>query len=400
MRGLGFAAALVALVACSPEDDAAPRAAHPSRLRVRVLVAQADAPKLEVYDAADRETTTAALPAVARELVVSHTGETVAATLTDDSVQLVSAGVAVIPHKGHLHIYKAPVEPLGTPSAAPSRAAFGRGEWALFQPDGAAASRVVAADEGAWLQGAREPRMVTDRVRHRGYAVAIDGGLLASRRAEADEGALGDGVELVAADSVRGVAGCADVSAAASSGRFAAFACREGVLLIDAAGASKGVVAVPGRVRSLASVVDRDLFLLRTEEGATFVLDAVASRATRVEIDACDAVLEIATTPRVVALTPDGRLHLWDPGTTRVVASTAPVVPPFACADAVRPRIGASPERAWVTSPSTRMLHEVDTVGGAVLRSVPLTGVPGAVAVVGLDARNVDLGPGSDRLTD
>jgi hypothetical protein len=141
--------------------------------------------------------------------------------------------------------------------------------------------------------------------------------------------------------------------------------------------------------------------LLRDASARVAALDVDRRRADLLPVDgeACDAVLEVATSPRAVVLTSRGRVERFDL-VTRERRSGTDVAAPFACSDPDRPRIVAGPGRAWVSAPAAGELVEIDTDAGAVARKIPIGGTPGAVTILGLAAYDADLAVGDDALTD
>jgi hypothetical protein len=405
--------------ACGASSDTT-AAEDPARLRLRIAVADAVEATVSVYDVADREiSSVVALDARVTDIVASHTGET--AVLVREgggAVQLLSSGVSVIPHKDHVHIFKSRPELLGSAIEHPGsvNVAFGSGQWGAFfsgsEESAPGANALVVAEE-PWLQGTREPTPVEGSLSHRGYALPVAGSLLVTRRTHPTASdARADSIE-VFQGGARGATGsappkgalvaCAELEGAATNGEVAAFACRDGVVVVGADGAASAPLAYAGpRIVLLQSLAGKREMLATDEAGALFRLDLDGLRLTPVtfEVRACDAVLEIATPPRVVALGEDGRVRRWDLAADRAMGTSEAAVAPFACDAAVRPHLAASPDRAWVSSPSTGEIVEVDTAGGGVVRRIAVGGSPGPIAALGLDPRNVDVGLGNDNLSD
>jgi hypothetical protein len=409
---------LAALAACGTSSDKT-AAEDPARLRLRLAVADAVEAKVSVYDVADREiSSVVALDAQVTDIVASHTGETaVLIRQGGGAVQLLSSGVSVIPHKDHVHIFKSRPELLGSAIEHPGsvNVAFGSGQWGAFfsgSEESAPGANALVVSEEPWLQGTREPTTLEGSLSHRGYTLPVAGGLLVTRRTEpSGSDARADSIEVIQGGAGAGdispgkgeIVACAELEGAATNGDVAAFACRDGVVVVDSGGASSAPLAYAGpRIVLLQSLAGKREMLATDEAGALFRLDLDDLRLTPVtfEVRACDAVLEIATAPRVVALGEDGRVRRWDLTADRAMGTTEAAVPPFACDAAVRPHLAASPDRAWVSSPSTGEIVEVDTAGGGVVRRIAVGGSPGPIAALGLDPRNVDVGLGNDNLSD
>lgn len=411
LAGAGVGLALL-VAACGDGDGPPPARSHASQLRVRIAVADLRAPSVTFYDAADREIVgRVQLEATARSLIASQSGDTALAVPEGGGLaQVVGGGVAVIPHKDHVHIFKSPPEVLGEAlrGAGSVVATSGDGAWGVFfgGDAGGVPASARSFGEAAWVRGAREPVDVASTPSHRGFVVPFDGEHLVSRAPPAggDAGGLADGVELAPKEGDRrGLFACARIVAAASAGAVAAFACDEGVVLVSRDRTASPPIALPDGMRAatLHALAGGAFLLARDEAGrvATIDVGSRAAAALALDSEACDAVLEIATEPRAVVLTPDGRVSRFDLATGRRLLQVE-VTAPFACGDAERPRVAATPGRAWVTSPATGELHEIDTDRGVSVRRIAVGGTPGPVAVQGLDARDADIGLGTDSLSD
>lgn len=389
----------LALHGCSDDAETTPAAPHASRLRIRLAVADLRAPTVTLYDVADREMAgTLALAAPAAALVASQSGDTaLALPRGGGAVQVLSGGVAVIPHKDHIHIFKSPAEVLGAPIAGSGdpTAAFGDGKWGVFfAGEAGAASSAVALTEAPWLQGKREPIAVATPAAHRGFAVPFAGDYLVSRPS---------GVDVVAAGGAPSpLAECLEPSAATTTGTHAAFACLDGLVVVSADRVAAPVTLPAGVVAtSLEAQTERPFLLGRAAPGQLFALELATRAVSSIDVgeEPCDAVLEVGTTPRVVILTSAGRVVRIDLP-LQAGRDIAGVVPPFACAAEERPRLAATPGRAWVSSPRTGEVLEIDTDGASPVRKIAVGGAPGPIAILGLEARNADLAVGTDELTD
>ncbi|MCW5834047.1 MAG: hypothetical protein KIS78_16730 [Labilithrix sp.] len=402
----------LALDGCSDDASSAPaEKPHVSRLRVRVAVADLRAPTIAFYDVADREVVgRLTIDAPVASLVGSQSGDTALAVPKDGGgVRVLGGGVAVIPHKDHIHIFKSPPEVLGdpVPGAGAAASTFADGQWGIFfegDPAGAGgAAAALALTEEPWVQGTRVPVDVAAPTPHRGFTIPFGGGYLVSRP-QASGGPVAGGADLVVAGSApQPLVECPEMTSAASSGAVVAFACRDGVVLLGPDRVAGAPVALPDGMKpyELAALAEQPFLLGRDPAGRVFALELATrvARALPLEGEACDAVLEIGTTPRGVVLTSAGNVERFalasDERRTTVAA-----VPAFACSDPERPRLAATPGRAWITSPASGELLEVDTSAGATVRRISVGGAPGPIAVLGLAARDADLSTGNDKLTD
>lgn len=380
--------ALLLAAGCNDDVETTASSEHPSRLRIRIAVADRDAPSLAIYDVADRElAATLSLDAPAEALVASQSGDT-ALALSDGRAQVVSGGVAIIPHKDHIHIFKSRPALLGAAVARPGAVTttFAEGKWGLFFAGGEQGTEATAVtlSESAWMRGRHDAVEVERAAPHRGFAVSIGGKTRASRAGDL----VSDGLE------------CTEITAAASAGSVAVLACREGIVIAEA-GSVRPPIALPVGMRPEALVAQaRTPFVLARSAGRVALIDLGLGTAAELPFasEPCEVTLETGTEPRVVALTGAGNLEIVE--LPRLARRSFPAMPAHACSDRTRPRLVASPGRAWITAPTRGEVEEIDTASGALLRALPVGGVPGAIAILGLEARNADLAAGNDALTD
>ncbi|MBX3203315.1 MAG: hypothetical protein KF850_04085 [Labilithrix sp.] len=400
-----------ALHGCSIDDaSSTPTKSHASRLRIRLAVADLHAPTMTFYDVADREVVGhVMLDAPAGSVVASQSGDTaLVVPKNGGKVQVLGSGVAVIPHKDHIHIFKSAPEVLGSPIAGkgPAAFAFAEGKWGIFfegDPAAGTSATALALTEEPWVQGTRVPVDVAAPTPHRGITIPFAGEYLVSRP-PASGGTVAGGVDFIAAGSTpQPLFNCPEMTAAATSGRVVAFACAGGVVLLGSDRIPSAPVALPENLKpSLLNALAEQPFLLgRDPAGRVFGLELATRSTSLLPLDgeACDAVLEIGTTPRGVVLTSAGHIERFELATKDRRTTTA-AVPAFACSDPERPRLAATPGRAWVTSPATGEILELDTDAGTTVRRIFLGGAPGSIAILGLDARDADLSTGNDELTD
>lgn len=389
-------------VSCAEQDE--PLASKPSsaaRLRARVLIADARAPRLSVWDVGDRETVgTFDLDTPAEELVVSHSGDTAAVvTGAGTTARLMGGGVAVIPHKDHIHIFKSPPVLLGEPLTGSGRvrASFGDAKWAfLFAAQDGDSPAAVVRPERSWVQN-RGESVALDIVAHRGDVLPFGGSYLATRP-------TGDGVDAIGEDGAAApLFECDGLDGATTTGKIAAFACDSGFIVIGADRRPSAPVPHPigTRVRALSSLHNQKWAFGRDATGKTVIVDLEARTATSIEhgADVCEAVLEVGERGRLLALRASGALEQIDLTTGRVVGSLS-VVAPFECTAPERPHVVGTPGSAWVSSPQTAEVLQIDSNAGSIASRVSFGGTPSKLALFGLDARNAELSLGNDDLSD
>jgi len=390
---------LVLACACSSESVVTNAGEHPSRLRVRLAIADANAASLVVYDVADEDLAApVALAAPADALVASYTGQS-ALVRSGRTVHVLSSGVSVIPHKDHIHIFKSKADLLGPALAVGEgfAAVFGGGAWGMTSvgPD-ANAFGAARVDEEAWIRGARELSAVALASPPTAAAFVVP-------FLEAPHVAAGGRIlDFAAPDRPSDLGGCTAPRAAVSNGVRAVFVCDEGFVLSGPGAPAEPVALAEGiRPSRLASLHRQPLVIGRGDGDVRVVVDTEsrAARIVRLGLTTCDEVLEIGSGAFLTVLTTDGRVVRID------LASGAPTgevggLPACDPASAVHARIAATPGRAWITEPVGGNVVEVDTGAWRIRRRIAVGGSPHLITALGLDARNVDLAQGNDRLSD
>jgi hypothetical protein len=401
---LASAAALFAACAAEPAAPAPPpgpdptAGRHTSWRRLRALVADAATGRLSVFDAEDDEFIATLDVGAPATLAATDTGNH-ALALTADRAHFVDAGVSIVDHVDHIHIYKFPPElrPFALPAGAGARFASNGGWVAGLPAAGQNAAAVLAVREDD-VAKSEAPPMLSFAVGPEAprAALPLGGGLLVARAGgvEAWPTPAGPPSPLAACDGARG---------ATSAGARAAVACADGLLFVRHEGGAYATSKVdyppgdrptPGRLRAHPA---RAIVLGDLGPRALVVADADAATARALELpgEVCDAFLEPARGEHAVALTAEGAVLTVELASGLVVRRVE-VVAPFDCAaPGARPHLAVAPERAYVTEPGAGKLYDVDLAAGRVALALDVEGTPNEIVVLGLDLRNANVAPGA-----
>jgi len=215
----------------------------------------------------------------------------------------------------------------------------------------------------------------------------------------AEDGELPLGVNLV--DSTGAVLqefdACAGLHGEAVRGNTVAFACADGILLLDRDGDSwsSRKLAYPksaeddARAGTLVAHPDLSVIVGNFEPNALIAIDPAAGSIARLELPAAAPIYRFAVDPvggtRIVVLTADGMLHVAD--AMGQVQGSVQVVDAFSLErdnKDPRPALTLSQNVAFVSSPLSGEVVEVLLDGPSLGRRMAVEGRPQRVALVGL----------------
>lgn len=184
--------------------------------------------------------------------------------------------------------------------------------------------------------------------------------------------------------------GCPRLHGSAALGKVAAFGCADGVLLLERRGdgfAARKLANPPGspadaRVGALRAQEAHPFFignfgqgLARIDpRGYTFTPYPLPARPMRFEFSA-DGL-------HLVVLTADGRLHVLEPASGRVLRSLEVVGPVL---DGAGPSLVVGTEYAYVSDPEKGVVHEIELDDLQVRRRFEVGGTPRSLALVRLE---------------
>ncbi|EYF01667.1 hypothetical protein [Chondromyces apiculatus] len=405
--------------ACDGGDDGDPAAPtppiHPAWRRTRLVVADADAPQIEVIDIEFGESVgTLPLAVPALDLVVSGSGEHVLATHLGGA-DVIYPGISLLDHSegatdsdaAHIHVYKFPPRLLDyalTGTGVPRAMAYAHRFSVLFPGElNVRSPLALSFDEQALLAEPPTPPEaweipMTARI---DTAIPLGDDLLVA----GDTGLMARSGD----DAYVELARDCPTPPVARAGGSVAVACSEELVRVEPPAShetTRTFFHEAGAPRPLALTGHVARALVLAYAGGTsvdrhdFTGDPLSSPHTRSALtlpaEACDLALDPAHGETLTVLSPDGVVRLLDADDGALLAEQA-VVAPFSCADAVRPRLAQAPARAYVSDPARREIHALSLDGALDPVGIwPLQVVPSSLAVAGIDEATRNLGDLSD----
>jgi hypothetical protein len=314
-------------------------------------------------------------------------GRFVFAATPDGRVTVVDTGTWTVPHGDHSHYYLAEPRVVGEvdggEDAGLARAASSTTVTAVFFPG---TGESVFLDAGALGDGELEELARIDGTPHEGAAVPLGKQVLVSVDGESVATYSADG-ETVGAEQE-----CDDLAGSAITRVGVVFGCADGALLATetddgieferipypegTAAADRATVftARPGRPAVAAPAGAAGAWLLDTRartwtliptERPLLLASAVSDNDNR--------IVAVDVSGRVVVMTPDG-----------VVAASEPIVEGDLASALAGLALEVDVSRAYVNSPSTGLVHEIDYVDDArIARSLDVDGDAAALVEVG-----------------
>jgi hypothetical protein len=391
------ALAAPAPAAAAGEDDPPPGAREVEQRHPRAVVADGRTGRVHVVDLrSGRRVGAFRLGAPAYLAEVGDDRHVAAIHYQAGRVRVVDGGSWAEDHGEHAHRWLAPprLTPFVLRVPRPSHV-MAHGDRVAIFADGDGSAHVLAL-AGLTARRPQTQRVPTGRAQH-GVAVPWGAGLLVSTPDPAGEdGGLPTGIAQLDAAGVERArfGGCPELHGEAAGERWAAFACDDGVLLLegdDALRATKipypaGFGGEERRVWTLRS--DASGRRLVGTLGATRVL--VIDRATRasrvVRAARRIAALDVdAGSGRAYALTTDGRAHAIDARRGRIVRS-ARVTRAFRTGGEdprPTPSLAAGAGRVVVSDPSRQRVHVLRAASLERRAAVRVPGAPQRLALAG-----------------
>ena len=324
-----------------------------------------------------------------------HTDGRYAFAQVADGVAVVDSGVWTWDHVDHLHFYRAEARDLGVvrgegdATVATSAVSTSGGTGLFF----AASGEVVRLDNAALADGALEERLRVEVEPHGGMAVPVGEHTLVTEAGP--DGAAASVVALDAdGDPVPGSRErCADARGTTTTRVGAVVGCADGALVATSDDGRLRVEHVPypdgagappatsfsgrdGRPTVAGLAGDRGVWLLDTRERSWSLL-----RPPRplVQVTAVDDDAQ-----HVLGLTRDGRVAVLDGASGDLLATSRPLVARSLRDGPGEPVLVADQQRAYLSAPAERRLHEIDFADRArVSRSFTTGTVPAYVAGTG-----------------
>jgi hypothetical protein len=291
---------------------------------------------------------------------------------TEAGVEIVDSGVWTWDHVDHFHYYRADPRLLGTvegdgPATIATTNLSTTGGTGVFFPG---SGEAVLLDTDALSKGEVEELFRLDGERGPGLVVPVGSSALVTEGQGADATVAG-----VTRDGERTglVEACPDPAGTITTRVGAVIGCADGALLASVDGEELSVERIPypegttapaatsfdnreGRPTVAGLAGDQGVWLLDTRERAWTLLPAPAPLVHVTAVDDSDEHL--------LALTADGRVLVMSAADGAVLADTGPLVADSLAAGRI-PTLVADQQRAYLSGPVERRLHEIDFADGA-----------------------------------
>jgi hypothetical protein len=389
-------AATIVLAACGAQDDPSPAAdtldvpddgrTEVDEPQVRLVVATEDG--VTVFDPASGTALATFGTDVRPAPVVAGDGRHVLLAQADaDVTEVVDAGTWAAGHGDHGHFY------IREPQLRDSRIEGGMpvhvvshgGRTAIFHDDDGAAT--VFADDGLLIDSL-DTTIVDSGAPHHGVVVPYGTGAVVSIPPPPGDDTLPTGVSLVGEDGAEIVRfdDCPGLHGEAALGEILAFACEDGVLLVDGESAEK--VAYPsdqGRIGSFTPGPAAAHLVGNYTETSLLAIDVEVATAHEITLDVPYAARALDEHGDLVALTTDGTLQVIDVADGTPAGAVPGVLAPFEIPEdwrEPRPIMTVVEHTAYVADPATSTVTVVDLAGGNAVDSFSVDGVPTAIVAV------------------
>ncbi|MGH8877886.1 MAG: hypothetical protein ACRD0P_11165 [Stackebrandtia sp.] len=271
---------------------------------------------------------------------------------SESTVNIIDSGVWTVPHGDHRHYYHAEPKDVGEFDAGSGLTVVGDPVVSILN----SAEGVTVLDRAALDEGEVKQRTELSAAAALPYAEK----LLAAGKDGTVEVLDRDGERQSTLDEP-----CRNPRTPAVTTHGGVFGCEDGALLItETDGKLKSEkVDYPDGVRGdITGGFDHrpgaPLLAAKTEAGDGIVLDVKKRKWSVLDTTGAVAVSALGEDFPVLALTEDGKLRAFDPGTGEQTASNT-IMEPVAGGEAV-PVIQADSERAYVNDPADSAVHEID----------------------------------------
>jgi len=391
-------AALV-LAACGAQDEtdpAAESADRPEDGRIEV-----DEPQTRLVIATDEGATVldassgavlGTFPTQVRPMaVVAGDGRHVMLVQTEAGrTEFLDAGTWASGHGDHHHYYirEPTVRDVSVEGGAPVHVASHDGRTAIFHDDDGSAT--TFADDGLLIDSL-DTTIIDSGAPHHGVVVPQGAGAVVSIPPPSGEDTLPIGVSVVDEDGSEIVRfdDCPGLHGEAALGDVLAFACADGVLLVDGQDSDK--VPYPsddGRIGSFTPGPADDYLVGDYTETSLLAVDVDGAQAHEIGLPEPYAARALDEHGDLVVLTTDGTVNVVDAGEAAIESLIPDVLSPFEIPEdwrEPRPTLTVAGHTAYVADPDTSTVTVVDLSSSAAVNTFPVDGVPtGVVAVPSL----------------
>ena len=304
-----------------------------------------------------------------------------------DLTEILDAGTWASGHGDHHHYYvrEPMLRDVRVEGGSPVHVVSHDGQTAIFHDDDGTAT--VFSDDGLLIDSL-DTTIVDSGAPHHGVVVPQGAWAVVSIPPPPGDDTLPIGMSLVDEDGSEFVRfdDCPGLHGEAALGDVLAFACADGVLLVDGQDAQK--VPYPsddGRIGSFTAGPADEYLVGNYTATSLLAVDVDDAHAHEIELDAPYAARALDEHGDLVALTTDGTLHVVDVADAAIESSVPGVLPAFDIPEdwqEPRPTLTVVGHTAYVADPATMTVLAVDLTSGTAVDTFAVDGVPTAIVAV------------------
>jgi hypothetical protein len=308
-----------------------------------------------------------------------------------DRTQVLDAGSWASGHGDHAHYYLADptLRDAEVTGGEPVHVVSHDGRTAIFHDaDGTA----TVFEDTALRIDSLDPEVVDTGAPHHGVVVPLTAGAVVSIPPPPGDDTLPTGVTVVDEDGseLARFDDCPGLHGETALGDVLAFACADGVLLVEGEQAHKiGYPTSEGRIGSFTTGAADEHLVGNYTDRSLLALNVAERTAHEIVVDLPYAARALDGHGDLAVLTIDGTLQVIDPADGDVEMTVPNVLPAFEIPEdwqEPRPVLTVVGHTAYVTDPLTSSVVPVDLEHGAVGDPFPVPGIPTAIVAVGSSA--------------
>ncbi|WP_166347523.1 hypothetical protein [Phytoactinopolyspora limicola] len=367
----------------------------------RLLVADGEAGQVTVLDTDTGEVLdTIEIPApqdAPTMLATSDDGRYGFAVMYDrDAVQVIDSGVWTVDHGDHSHYYVAPPASLALHEGDSPAHVVAHDDYTAIFFDGDGQYRMLTAAD---LAQRAEGELLDADAPHHGVAVPWDeGSAIVSEYGDTEPDQSTLPPEVVVRDAEgevveSGFPECPELHGEASAGHTVAFACADGILVLEEHGDhfDGHKLDYPdgdGRSGTLRGAAGLEVLVGNYDEDTMLVIEPEEHTVTPLELPASFSTFAVTAhgDGSLLGVSADGSLHVVDleAGSATSIDGVVAEYSADATWTDPTPQLAVGPDAlVYVSDPGAGQVHEVDLDAGSVVRSFDVEGMPFHVAVAG-----------------
>lgn len=306
-----------------------------------------------------------------------------------DVTNILDAGSWAVAHGDHAHYYTggASMRESRVEGDTPVHVVSHGDRTAVFHDgDGTAA----VFEENGMLIDTLDTTVVNSGGPHHGVVVPTHDGAIVSIPPPPGDDTLPTGVAIVddAGAEIERFENCPGLHGEATAGDLVAFACEDGVLLVDGTDAQKiDYPSDEGRIGSFTPGPVGDILVGDYTDTSLLAVNVTTEKTLEIDLNEPYAARALDEHGDAVVLTTDGNLHVVDPDTGKITQTVRAVLPTFEIPEdwqEPRPTLAIAGHTAFVADPATSTVIPVDLDVSTVGTAFRLDDEPTGVVAVGV----------------